>query len=297
MKLKTIFTLTLFVIVLMALKQPKPYKKAKKQNWMYVKDSLLMSAFEMSNGEYNAYLKDLKSQNQIAAYQLALPDTTVWVNDPKLQFNKPFVKFYFQHPAYSNFPLVGVTHQQATAYCDWLTQKTNKDPKRVFKKVLIRLPTISEWKHAAGAGNPIRNYPWNGEFLRNSKGLFLANFKNIGDENLAVDSNGNVINNRCYTIEKTTINHKTDTTYYNYHDCLSGYGSFITTQVESYFPNELGLYNMAGNVSELLADNKQYIGGDWSSIAYYLKLNTPTRTLEKPTSTVGFRYVIEVLEF
>jgi hypothetical protein len=54
---------------------------------------------------------------------------------------------------------------------------------------------------------------------------------------------------------------------------------------------------MAGNVSELLADNKQYIGGDWSSIAYYLKLDTPTRTLEKPTSTVGFRYVIEVLEF
>ncbi|MDP2174754.1 MAG: SUMF1/EgtB/PvdO family nonheme iron enzyme [Bacteroidota bacterium] len=276
---------------------PKPYKKAKKQHWMYVKDSLLMSAYEMSNGEYNAYLKDLKSQNQLTAYKIAMPDTNVWANDPKLKFNQPFVKFYFQHPGYSDYPLVGVTHQQAIAYCDWLTQKTNKDPKRVFKKVWVRLPTQAEWKYAAGAGNPNRNYPWQGEFLRNSKGMFLANYKTIGDENLAVDSNGNVVVSKCKTIVKTTIDHKTDTTYYNYHDCASGYGSFITVRLKSYFPNELGLYNMAGNVSELLADNKQYIGGDWSSIAYYLKLNTPTRTLNKSLSTVGFRYVIEVLEF
>lgn len=276
---------------------PKPYKKAKKQNWMFVKDSLMIAAFEMSNGEYNAYLKDLKSQNQLSAYQLAMPDTNVWANDPKLQFNEPFKRYYFQHPTYSDYPLVGVTHQQAIAYCNWLTQKINNDPKRVFKKVLVRLPTQAEWKYAAGAGNPNRNYPWNGEFLRNSKGMFLANYKTIGEENLVLDSNGNVVLSQCKTIVKSTIDHKTDTIFTNHHDCATGYGSFITVRVKSYYPNELGLYNMAGNVSELVADNKQYIGGDWSSIAYFLKLNTPTRTLEKPTSTVGFRYVIEILEF
>ncbi len=276
---------------------PKPYKKAKKQNWMYVKDSLLMSAYEMSNGEYNAYLKDLKSQNQIAAYQLALPDTTVWVNDLEFRYNEPFKRYYFQHPAYSNYPLVGVTHQQAIAYCDWLTQKTNKDPKRVFKKVLIRLPTKAEWRYAARASDSDKIYPWKGLYVRNSKGMFLANYKTIGDENLSLDSSGNVVLGKCSTVVKSTTNGNTEVIYQSYHDCITGYGSFITTQVESYFPNELGLYNMAGNVSELVAEKNQYIGGDWFSIAQFLRINNPTRTLEKPIATVGFRYVIEVLEF
>jgi formylglycine-generating enzyme len=276
---------------------PKPYKKAKKQHWMYVKDSLLMSAYEMSNGEYNAYLKDLKSQNQLTAYKIAMPDTNVWANEGKLHFNEPFKRYYFQHSAYKEYPLVGVTHQQAIAYCDWLTQKTNKDPKRVFKKVWIRLPTQAEWKYAAGAGNPNRNYPWNGEFLRNSKGMFLANYKTIGEENLVLDSNGNVVLSKCLRTTKVKSSTGIDTAFNSLVDCGTSDNSFVTVRVESYYPNEFGLYNMAGNVSELLADNKQYIGGDWSSIAYFLKLNTPTKTLEKPTSTVGFRYVIEVLEF
>lgn len=276
---------------------PKPYKKAKKQNWMYVKDSLLMSAYEMSNGEYNAYLKDLKSQNQIAAYQLALPDTTVWVNDPKLQNNEPFMLFYFQYPAYSDYPLVGVTQQQAIDYCKWLTNKTNNDPKRVFKKVLIRLPTKAEWRYAARASDSDKIYPWKGLYVRNSKGIFLANFRVIGEENLIQDSFGKITGDRVYRSKFIKKSNNNDTIYEEFTVFESEYQNFITTQVESYFPNELGLYNMAGNVSELVAEKNQYIGGDWFSIAQFLRINNPTRTLEKPIATVGFRYVIEVLEF
>jgi formylglycine-generating enzyme len=293
MKLKTFFTVTLFFIVLMAFKQPKLYKKAKKQHWMYVKDSLLMSAYEMSNGEYTAYLNELKNQNQTAAYQLAKPDTSVWANDSNLRYNEPFVRYYFQHSGYKDYPLVGITHEQAFAYCNWLTQKTNNDPKRIFKKVFVRLPTKAEWKYAAGAGNPNRYYPWKGEFLRDSKGV---NIKYIGDENLIVDSEGNVVAGKCWTVVKSKTNNEIDTIYYNYNYCSISNSSFVTTPTDSYYPNEFGLYNMGGNVGELLSDN-QYIGGDWSNIAYYLRLNTPTRTLDKPKSTVGFRYVIEIIEF
>ncbi len=297
MKLKTIFTLTLFVIVLMALKQPKPYKKAKKQNWMYVKDSILMCAHEMKNGDYQFYLKDLLTNKNMAAYQMALPDTNVWQANDAMLNHQPFVQHYFQHPAYKDFPLVGITHQQAIDYCNWLTNKTNNNTKKAFQKVEICLPTIAEWKLAASASDPNKIYPWKGIFVRNSKGLFQANFRVIGEENLVIDSIGKIIGGKVYKSKLIKEIKGKDTIFEKYTVLESEYNGFITTPVFSYWPNELGLYNMAGNVSELVAEENQYIGGDWFSIAQFLRINNPTRTLDKPLATVGFRYIIKIIEF
>ena len=293
----SIFTLSFLILLVCSTKLPKPYKKAKKQNWMYVKDSILMCAHEMKNGDYHFYLKDLLTNKNMAAYQMALPDTNVWKLSLNSSYNEPFVRFYFQHKAYKEYPLVGINYEQAQNYCQWLSNKINNDPKRIFKKVIIRLPSKSEWIMAANAGKSYRNYPWDGQFVRNSRGNYLANFKAIREENLRVDSTGKITTNQCYKTVKVFQSNKVDTIFKGYVDCTEDINSFITTPIFSYWPNELGLYNMAGNVSELLAEKNQYIGGDWSSIAYYLNLNTETRILDKPLPNVGFRYLIQVIEF
>ena len=81
----------------------------------------------------------------------------------------------------------------------------------------FRLPNEFEWEYASRGGQPLNPYPWGGPYLRNGKGCILANFK-PGRGNYPDD------------------------------------GGFYTVKVNSYWPNDFGLYNMAGNVAEWTAD-------------------------------------------
>ncbi|MFT5725720.1 MAG: hypothetical protein ACI9JN_002847, partial [Bacteroidia bacterium] len=82
-----------------------------------------VSESEVSNQQYRLYLHSLKRNSQIEAYHKARPDTTVWQD--KLAYNEPYTMYYFQHSAYKNYPLVGVSREQAMAYCSWLTDSLN----------------------------------------------------------------------------------------------------------------------------------------------------------------------------
>jgi len=218
--------------------------------------------------------------------QKRLPDTLVWRD--KLAYNEPFVDYYLRHPAYRDYPVVGVSWVQASDYCNWRTDRVNEyiliregilkmdpnqqneenfntdaylagqyegmvkndlydmDPNgsgtrkvRMEDGILLpkyRLPTEAEWEFAALGliGNTIyerilerRIYPWNGHISRNDRsnnlGEFVANFKRGRGDNMGVAGN---------------LNDAAD----------------ITAPVYSYWPNDYGLYNMAGNVAEWVMD-------------------------------------------
>ncbi len=141
------------------------------------------------------------------------PDTTCWVNDFRNAENERYLRLYFSNPAYDDYPVVGVTWEQAQAFCRWRTDFLLKGMGMAGAEIQpYRLPTEIEWEYAARGkeGNP---FPWESKEVKSDKGCFYANFK---------PDRGN------YTKD----------------------GSLITSKCGIFSANSNGLYDMAGNVAE-----------------------------------------------
>lgn len=209
------------------------------------------------------------------------PDTLVWKMDFSYSQNDPMIKSYFNHPAYNTYPVVGVTWEQANAFCNWLTVQDQEKAAAQGRPVYeYRLPTDQEFEYAARGGKTQTKYPWGGPYMANAKGCLQANFK-TGRGNYT-DDNG------MYTVD-----------------------------VKSYDPNDFGLYCMAGNVAEwtstpynksatslLLDFNPNFVstgkgekvvrGGSWKDIAFFLQNSVSTyEKQDKARSYIGFRCVVD----
>ena len=216
------------------------------------------------------------------------PDTLSWIHDYTYSFNDPLTQKYFWHPAYDNYPVVGVNWKQARAFCVWRTEFLNaalRSKKGGVDLAEFRLPTEAEWEWAARGGYTLNPYPWGGPYTRNEKGCFLANFKPL---------RGNYIAD----------------------------GGIRTVIAAHYPPNDWGLYDMSGNVAEWtnsafdpasynftwdmnpnytynagedeppVMKRKVIRGGSWKDIAYYLQVTTRSYEYQDTAkSYIGFRCV------
>ncbi len=261
--------------------------------WIDYRSAALRSnrdALTAGQGERHAFSND-RSQFLMKDIINVYPDTLAWIHDFTYSFNEPMTQNYFWHPAYDDYPVVGVSWKQATAFCIWRTGLLHSFLMENGSVIVndFRLPTESEWEYAARGGLDLSPYPWGGPYIRNSRGCFLGNFKPM---------RGNYIDD----------------------------GGFHTVKINSYNPNDYGLYCMAGNVSEWTSNafdesaynfahdlNPDYLydakdedpevlkrkvirGGSWKDIGYYLQ--TSTRTYEYQDTAkcyVGFRCVMTYL--
>ena len=225
-----------------------------------------MFKYEVSNFAYKEMMYHAAQKDSSIYYQM-LPDTTVWRTP--LGFNEKYVEYYFQHPAYRDYPVVGVSYEQAQLYCDMLTDIFNTkilSNNAELEEVVFRLPCEKEWEAAARAGHPFAVYPWKEEGVRQAKtGQILANF---------VRGNGD------YMGVAGSLND----------------GADVTAPVESYWPNDFGLYNMSGNVAEMVSEKGIAKGGGWIHGALNLIIDS-ANTFDSPQPWLGFRYVMEVVKF
>ena len=211
------------------------------------------------------------------------PDTAVWERDFQNSFNESLLHGYFSMPAYSDYPVVGVTWEQAHAFCHWRTQYLRDNTKELAH--VYRLPTEAEWEAAARGGKRAATYPWGEDYARDAKGCFKANFK-------------------------------------PYRGSYSDDTGTATMAVGGFLPNDFGLYDMAGNVAEWTSTlhtnstnqrthdmNPEYPymarendpvnlkrkvvkGGSWKDIAYYLQCGVRTYEYQfECRSYIGFRCV------
>ena len=276
----------------------KQLNKLDKKKYAYVPSgsydnkgkSISVQAFHMQTTEvtvleYRTFIFDLLIQDRKEEFLKAKPEQEQWKflmgnNQPSMQ---PMVDHYFSHSAYNQYPINNISREGAELYCRWLTteaSKVRKDKKEVLNDV--RLPSDYEWMLAAKGGEDnMEPFPWKTSSVRNKKNCYLANFKPVRDS--------------IYSEEEE-----------KYIKCVSGNffmddGAFLTAKVDSYLPNEYGLYCMSGNVAEMVIKWKDKSsgtkGGSWISDLPELMITGEDKNngVTVAKAHIGFRVVMSYL--
>lgn len=268
------------------------YIPAEQSGWgrKEMDNSKLVFHYEVFNYNNAARNPNQPRNNYVEKHDVAVyPDTTVWVRQLAYSYNEPIAQQYNWFPAFNNYPVVGVNWNQANAFCAWRTNlwRSERERTKLYFEGEFALPTESQWEWAARGGRTESPYPWGGPYLVNKKGCYLANFK---------PQRGN------YAAD----------------------GGLYTVPVDRYWPNDYGLYNMAGNVAEWtsstytgtayqtvadvnpdinyqIRDNdpqwmrrKVIRGGSWRDVAFYLQ--NGTRDYEYADTSkayIGFRCIYQ----
>jgi formylglycine-generating enzyme len=229
-------------------------------------------------------------KNKVPVY----PDSLVWVRDFTYSYNEPWTLKYFYHPAFNEYPVVGITWDQANGFCHWrsVIMEEFLSTSKIQPVHPYRLPTEVEWEYAARGGKINNKYPWGSYYTSTQRGCFLANFK---------PKRGNYVADCSYSTK--------------------------TMKVGSFDPNGYGLYDMAGNVAEWTStaydpsgyeminslnpeyqynasDNdppalkrKVVRGGSWKDISYFIQVSTRDYEYQDSArSFIGFRCVMNAIE-
>ena len=175
----------------------------------------------------------------------------------KTVFFEPMINMYFWHPAYNDYPVVNVSREGAKMYCDWLTNVFNEkiksdNPKEKWESLFmndLRLPAEEEWMIAARGGKVEAEYPWEINSVQNAKGCFLCNFGIIKATD-KIDTTAicdNALKQPSFAKSPARVG------------SMVFDGAFTTAKVGTYNPNDFGLYNMSGNVAEMVLKFKSKI--------------------------------------
>lgn len=270
---------------------------------------------ETTNGLYNLFLSYLEGQSPELYRKCNYDLSSIHEDDVPLfeeyvkRYRKPRNKRDTTAKDYTAFPAVNISHDAAVIFCQWLTEQYNASPgKKQFTKVTFRLPTLNEWQIAALGYSKFQKweltenlievvvpddslqmtpqkgtkktipvgmdvlYPWFGSYYyrrsaQNHIGCFLGNFKVTDPERLC-----------------------------EWNRDRPGFDGWIMmAQTANYFPNDIGLYDVVGNVAEMIDEKGKACGGSWNDPPENSTIHS-VKAYRRPDSSVGFRVFMDVVE-
>ncbi len=256
------------------------YRVSRPPNMVKIDNNFFADQTEIRNIDWYEYVTWMGETYGLESdqYEASLPDTTVWSGE--LSYSEPRISAYFKHPAFANYPVVGVSYAQVQAYCRWRTDRVAEiilvqegilearprygseapftisdiaelDIRKPIYIPTFRLPTEEEWEQLASGGLDIQRFP-NG----------------IDEETLK----GNAKAKAKYNVVDTADEAQN------------------TAPVDSYWPNNYKVYNTIGNVAEMVAEPGVSKGGSYNhSIEECMIENNITYA--KAENWLGFRCV------
>lgn len=277
--------------------------KELEKSFRNVKGNLYAAAYEVTNEDYNDFLQYLKDNDLKDILEICEIDLSKY-DEPALSLLKGY---HYDYPEkmkkvnrFDKYPVMDISYEAAQKYCEWLTRQYNNSPDKSHKKVVFRLPSLKEWQIAAfgykdftswnidenvveAKEKPtdkdrdkktfdLRNYnvlyPWWPVFNfrdkpQNKFGCYLGNFK-VPDTVICPSS-------------------------------VPGDGFRMTSFVGAYFPNEMGLYDVVGNVAEMIDEKGKACGGSWNHPPEESTIKS-INSYDGPDSSIGFRVFMEVIE-
>lgn len=236
-----------------------PAGTLKHQNKDIKIESFYMFKTEISNLQYREFISYTTDKNK---YELKPFEVDGMLYDPN-------------NPVFEDYPVRNISYENALNYCHWLRSMLSKSLSMDINSIEVRLPTKYEWMYAGKGGNDQNIYSWNGPYLRNSDGKFLANFdKNINQESITYD-----INSKSYIVLPSQ-------TKFMYNDPM---------KVQSHLANDYGIYNMSGNVAEMTQEGNVAMGGSYRSPGYDIRLDAQVDYTGADAS-IGFRPIVILKE-
>lgn len=228
-----------------------------------ITDSLFIDETEIRNIDWKEYVywnKQTHGSNS-PQYLRSLPDTSVWGTG----FDA-YKTHYFRNSKFNEFPVVGISFEQAKAYCKWRTERViefmmiqeNTSDIKQLPYIRYRLPSEKEWKKVASSGYAKKYYR---KADKKFDGKFPFNFSR----------------------SKSPITDKVSVSELQYYSTMPSSGGF---------PNNYGCYNMEGNVAEMIHNKGKAKGGSFLHLRP-VNLSDTVYTYEEPANWLGFRCVCD----
>jgi len=279
------------------------------ESFKLIKGNLYAQKTEATNEEYNLFLSYLRQTNQETLYTKYAFDLSSY-QEPALAlmtlYHAPR-EATRKNKYYSQYPAVNLSYESVVAYCEWLTEQYNNNPDKKFKKVKFRLPAIREWQIAALGYKKFQS--WDIDENTVEVGVPVNTLDELSKQSRTIPFKGSDILYpwfRAYNYRNKYLNRfecalgnfkcpEKTTACMTRNKMITPDGFVMAGPVAQYFPNEMGFFDVVGNVAEMTAEKGKACGGSWNHAPEESTI-VSINSYSTPDAAIGFRIFMEVIE-